>query len=171
MLLDEFRCLGNVQSFVYYIVSKGSGAFTEANIIVDASGEKNGFLGNETNAVIQAVESIFFHVYTIYENSTGCGVIQSGNQADQCGLAAAGSTDKGDGFALVHLEADIGKLLFRGAGIGERNIAEFHSACFTSLGFVALLDIGMGIQNFIDTACRYLSTGEHDEYHNEKHEG
>ena len=90
-------------------------------------GEKLVLLGHEPNLGSGGTDGL-----PVHQDLSGSGALQSGNEAQQGGLAAAGRAHDAEELPLLHLKADIPKSLHlpvRGL-VGEGHVLEInHHAC------------------------------------------
>ena len=69
---------------------------TVGDVVPDSSGEKNGFLGNETDLATKPLDVELSEVDTIQSDDTRQRVVEPLDQGDNGRLSRSGSTNQGD---------------------------------------------------------------------------
>ena len=137
-VVDEFvrRRLFRREDNVFF----GSFAFelTELDVFTNVHGVFSEVLEDDAEHGVQVFDGIFADVVTVEENLTFRGVIQTGEQLDECGFARTVQPDENAGVPRFQREADIIDDLALGSRINERNMTEFDrmtGVVFDAAGF------------------------------------
>ena len=118
------------------------------------------------------------HVDAVYGHAAAGHVVEAGDQVEQGGLAAAGGADDGSGLAGLCGKADVLQCVAVGTGEAEAHVVELHHAlpvlvflCGLGVGFVRVVDGGLGADDLVDAVCGHTGTGQHDGHHGQHQEG
>src|SRR5450759_2827048 len=102
----------------------------EFEIFTDRSREKLRVLGDETDPLAQPVEIDVGAPYSVIENLSLLGLIETNQQLYERRLPRAGRSHERDRLAAVHLERNVGESGGAGALVHESDVLEFQ---FTDL--------------------------------------
>jgi len=67
-----------------------------SDVVLDGGGEKDGFLGHETDLATKPLDVKLFEIDAIQSDNARQRIIEPLNQGDDGGLARTGGTDQGD---------------------------------------------------------------------------
>ena len=88
-------------------VIEGRVLFTIFDVLINGSGEQEGFLEHHAHLLAQGMLGDVAHVMAADENLTFADIVEAVNQRGDRGLTRPGRSDQRDGFTRRHPEIDV----------------------------------------------------------------